>query len=84
MHVRSFSTNILTKRFALNMEKQLSSYHNDKYCNEANVAIEHMNFMRPTEGKYTKWFRRISGKVILVILLMGVFIVAQAFRLPGK
>lgn len=66
------------------MKKQLSRCHNDKCDIESNIAIEHMNSTGPTECKYTQWFRRISGKVILVILLMGVFIVAQGFRLPAK
>lgn len=66
------------------MEKQLSRYHNDNYDNEANVAIEHLNSKERTHCKYTKWFRCISGKIILVFLIMGLFIVAQAFRLPAK
>ncbi len=80
---------IRTKRFALNMEKQLSQqlsrYHDDKYDDEANVeATEYGKPDGLSESKYIKWFRRISGKVILVFLLVGLFIVAQTFRLPAR
>lgn len=67
------------------MEKQLSRSHDDNYDNEANAeATEYRKSLGLTECKYTKWFRRIPGKFILVILIVGVFIVAQTFRLPAK
>lgn len=66
------------------METQSSRYHDKNYDSEANVAIEPVRSKGPTEGRCAKWFRCISGKVILVILMMGLFIVARTFRLPAK
>ncbi len=63
------------------MEKQLPRYHIDHYDNGANIAMKQLNPEGRTERKYTQWFKSISGKIILVILIVGFWIIAQAVRL---